>query len=241
MFERIKEKRREIKELRQKQLESLPDYVSNPTLKKCVIPFAKLYPILLAIAVTIGLFIFPVVRAGQVGWAILMLYLGGFPITIAAIFLIYYLTFYFTKWAVIKLFISMFEKRREIKELRQKHLESLPDYVSTPTLKKCIFPFAKLCPLLLAIAVTIGLYLFPVVWAGPVEWVILMLYLGGFPITIAAIFLVYYLTFYLTKRAVIQLFISNNFDVKLLIIGILIFVILAIVTEFRIILDVYNF
>lgn len=42
-------------------------------------------------------------------------------------------------------------------------------------------------------------------------------------------------------RAVIKLFISNNFDVKLLIIGILIFVILTIVTEFRIILDVYNF
>lgn len=133
------------------------------------------------------------------------------------------------------------EKRREIKELRQKQLESLPDYVSNPTLKKCIIPFAKLFPILLAIAVTIGLYLFPVVWAGPVGWVILMLYLGGFPITIAAIFLIYYLTFYLTMRAVIKLFISNNFDVKLLIIGILIFVILTIVTEFRIILDVYNF
>jgi hypothetical protein len=65
--------------------------------------------------------------------------------------------------------------------------------------------------------------------------------LGGFPITIAAIFLIYYLTFRFTKWAVIKLFISNNFDVKLLIIGILIFVILAIVTEFRIILDVYNF
>lgn len=133
------------------------------------------------------------------------------------------------------------ERRREIKELRQKHLESLPDYVSNPTLKKCIIPFAKLFPILLAIAVTIGLFLFPIVWAGQVGWAILMLYLGGFPITIAAIFLIYYLTFYFTKWAVIKLLISNNFDVKLLIIGILIFVILAIVTEFRIILDVYNF
>lgn len=139
------------------------------------------------------------------------------------------------------------EKRREIKELRQKQLESLPDYVSDPTLKKCIIPFAKLFPILLAIAVTVGLFLFPFVWAGQVGsairaiLLIFLVHLGGFPITIAAIFLVYYLTFYLTKRAVIKLFISNNFDVKLLIIGILIFVILAIVTEFRIILDVYNF
>lgn len=134
------------------------------------------------------------------------------------------------------------EKRREIKELRQKQLESLPDYVSNPTLKKCIIPFAKLFPILLAIAVTVGLFIFPVVWAGQeVGWAILLLYWGGFPITIAAIFLIYYLTLYLTKRAVIKLFISNNFDVKLLIIGILIFVILAIVTEFRIILDVFNF
>jgi hypothetical protein len=64
--------------------------------------------------------------------------------------------------------------------------------------------------------------------------------LGGFPITIAAIFLIYYLTFYFTKWAVIKLFISNNFDVKLLIIGILIFVILTIVTEFKIIYHAYN-
>lgn len=131
------------------------------------------------------------------------------------------------------------EKRREIKELHQKQLESLPDYVSNPTLKKCVIPFAKLFPILLAIAVTIGLFLFPIIWAGPVGWVILILYLGGFPITIAAIFLIYYLTFYFTKWAVIKLFISNNFDVKLLIMGVLVFIILTIVTEFRIIYHVY--
>lgn len=130
-------------------------------------------------------------------------------------------------------------KRREIKELRQKQLESLPDYVSNPTLKKFIIPFAKLFPILLAIAVTIGLFLFPIIWAGPVGWVILILYLGGFPITIAAIFLIYYLTFYFTKWAVIKLFISNNFDVKLLIMGVLVFIILTIVTEFKIIYHVY--
>jgi len=134
----------------------------------------------------------------------------------------------------------MFERIKEIKELRKKQLESLPDYVSNPTLKKCIIPFAKLFPILLAIAVTVGLFIFPIVWAGQVGWAILLMYLGGFPITIATIFLIYYLTFYFTKWAVIKLFISNNFDVKLLMIGILIFVILTIVTEFKIIYHAYN-
>lgn len=134
----------------------------------------------------------------------------------------------------------MFERIKEIKELRKKQLESLPDYVSNPTLKKCIIPFAKLFPILLAIAVTVGLFIFSIVWAGQVGWAILLMYLGGFPITIATIFLIYYLTFYFTKWAVIKLFISNNFDVKLLIIGILIFVILTIVTEFKIIYHAYN-
>lgn len=134
----------------------------------------------------------------------------------------------------------MFERIKEIKELRKKQLESLPDYVSNPTLKKCVIPFAKLFPILLAIAVTVGLFIFSIVWAGQVGWAILLMYLGGFPITIATIFLIYYLTFYFTKWAVIKLFISNNFDVKLLIIGILIFVILTIVTEFKIIYHAYN-
>ena len=114
IFEKIKNKRREIKELHQKQLESLPDHVSNSSLKKIVIPFTIIFSIFTSILIPLGILIYPIYLYEACGWAVILIYISVLPITFTAVLLVIYLTYKLSKLAIIRFFIT---KRFDIKLL----------------------------------------------------------------------------------------------------------------------------
>lgn len=137
------------------------------------------------------------------------------------------------------MFESTKNKYREIKVLRQKQLESLPDYVSNSTLKKMIKPFTIFFSLLLAIFITIGILIYPIYLLGICGWVAIVIYISAFPLTIAGILLVSFLTYKLSLWAIIKFFLTTNFDIKLLISGIISTLVLVFITEYWMIYNAF--
>lgn len=68
--------------------------------------FVKLYSGLSALVETIVILLIPVVWVGQAGWAVFVMYMYYFPISIPIIILIFYLLYKLTKKAIVKLFTS---------------------------------------------------------------------------------------------------------------------------------------
>ena len=137
------------------------------------------------------------------------------------------------------MFEKIMNKRREIKKLHKKQFDSLPDYISNPTLKEIVKPFILIFSILLSILIPIGILIYPIYLFEACGWAMILMYIGAFPITIAAVLLVSYMTYKLSKLAIIRFFITDSFDIKLLIAGILTTITLFFTAEYWIIYNAF--
>lgn len=138
------------------------------------------------------------------------------------------------------MFEKLKNKRREISELHQQQLESLPDHVSNPTLKKMVIHFTIIFSLLLSFFVTIGIFIYPIYLFEVAGWVVILMYVSGFMITIPTAILIFYLIYTLFKLALIRFFITDSFDIKLLIAGLISTIILVFIAEYWMICHAFH-